>query len=258
MPFMFPYGHPYSLWYDSGQYWDNFTDFGFTQWFLGSVNDNVFHGDAGGDTMWGSKGEDDLYGNGGVDVLYGGDHDDDLYGGKATDYLFGGADDDRVFGGQAADVLHGDDGNDTLSGGSGNDILFGDDDEDLLVGDEGSDILFGGDGFDRLFGGANGAQGDVLTGGAHTDWFFFQAYSSGYGATGVDRITDFDQDGDDVLYFHADGVGSYGVMHNTIYPELGFGALVIAYDNGRGENVVFLEGVDPSTVTFDDVQFYSL
>lgn len=39
-------------------------------------------------------------------------------------------------------------------------------------------------------------------------------------------------------------------------PELGYGTVVWAYDDGFVENVVFLEGVDPLTVTTDDISFF--
>lgn len=259
MPFVYPNGHPFSPQYWAIQYGDNFTDNGFTYWFFGDQDNNHFYGDAGGDTMWGLDGSDILSGNGGADQLFGGDEDDRLFGGAAPDHLFGGADDDLLVGGDAGDVLHGDDGNDTAYGGDGNDVLFGDDDEDILYGQEGRDVLFGGPGWDRLLGGANGAEGDILTGGAHDDWFMFDAGTSGTDGAAFDIVTDFDQNGDDQLWFQMDGTGTFSAFQNTSNPDVGDGAFVAVYDRaGFLDYLIFLEGVDAATVTAEDVNFYLL
>lgn len=55
-------------------------------------------------------------------------------------------------------------------------------------------MLNGGDGFDRFFGGSGN---DTMTGGAGRDVFYFGANE------GLDTITDFDQDGNDLLVYRA-------------------------------------------------------
>ncbi|WP_226341199.1 calcium-binding protein [Gemmobacter serpentinus] len=89
---------------------------------------------------------------------------------------------DRALGYGGNDVIRGAGGNDTLSGGAGNDRLFGETGNDRLIGDAGNDRLFGGKGNDQL------------TGGAGADQFHFGR------ADGRDRITDFEQ-GQDLLVF---------------------------------------------------------
>lgn len=263
MPFSYPLGHPFSLYYYAAQYGDVFWDLGYTVYLLGTNNDNAFFGDAGTDTMWGFGGNDALHGNGGADILYGGDGDDFLSGGNGADQLFGGeGDDSGIFGGDGTDVLWGEVGADILSGGADNDVIFGGDGTDVLHGDEGVDVLFGGDGVDVLFGGPNGTtEGDILTGGAGDDRFVFWknadgvSSDSGGDGNGVDRITDFDQNGDDYMTFEVENPNGFAAIQNTDIPEMGIGTFVWIYDGRQVEYIVFLEDVDADSITAEDITF---
>jgi Ca2+-binding RTX toxin-like protein len=138
----------------------------------GSVNDDSFAGDDGGNTFNGDAG------------------DDFIDGGAGDDNLSGSMGNDMVLGGEGADAVYGGDGNDTLDGGAGNDTLFG---------GGGSDTILGGDGDDSLFAAGQyggGAQGgvDSLDGGAGNDLLYggfgSQTYLFGRG-DGQDTITNY-------------------------------------------------------------------
>ncbi|MEP6067833.1 MAG: calcium-binding protein [Paracoccaceae bacterium] len=126
--------------------------------------DDVARTRGGNDLIEGGEGNDTLAGNGGEDTAFGGDGDDTFFMGSQNDTAFGGA------------------GADTINGGFNADVLDGGADDDRVRGEAGMDQLNGGDGNDLLVGGAN----------ADTFWFFDTD------ATGVDRITDF-QDGLDTI-----------------------------------------------------------
>lgn len=256
MPFTYPDGHPFSPQYWAAQYGPYFKDIGYTFWFFGTNAANSFHGDGGGDTMWGFGGHDRLQGYGGIDVMYGGDGADYLNGGDAPDYLHGGDGNDFLVGGDGDDVLWGEADDDRIYGNWGNDVLFGGDGADTVHGGDGRDVIFGGAGNDLINGGMNGPEGDVLTGEAGDDTFYFWKWNSGVNGSGVDHVTDFDMAGDDALSFEVDGTGSFAVLQNTDIRELGYGTFIWAYDNGALSYIVFLEGVDATTVSAEDVLFH--
>ncbi|MEO9895216.1 MAG: calcium-binding protein [Paracoccaceae bacterium] len=126
--------------------------------------DDVARTRGGNDLIEAGEGNDTLAGNGGEDTAFGDDGDDTFFMGSQNDTAFGGA------------------GADTINGGFNADVLDGGADDDRVRGEAGMDQLNGGDGNDLLVGGAN----------ADTFWFFDTD------ATGVDRITDF-QDGLDTI-----------------------------------------------------------
>ncbi|MEM8615672.1 MAG: hypothetical protein AAGF20_01940, partial [Pseudomonadota bacterium] len=172
--------------------------------FFGNAGNDFMRGREGNDTLIGGEGDDDLRGNIGDDLLKGGLDNDTLYGNEGNDILngqegddrlIGGADDDRLFGGIGIDTLLGGDGNDRLSGGDQDDRLEGGEGKDILRGDGGNDTLLGGTENDNLIGGAGD---DTMTGGAGRDFFRFLTTSDG-----TDTITDFDDDGNDVILFAA-------------------------------------------------------
>ena len=264
MPFNYPLGHPLSLYYYAVQYGDDFIDFGYTQYFFGTNNENWLNGDAGGDIMWGFGGYDQLFGHGGTDVLYGGDGNDLVSGGDHQDYLFGGDGNDFLLGAHGNDFMWGEGGDDRLYGGVDSDVLFGGDGEDVLNGSGGVDVIFGGANSDIIAGGDNIAAGDTLSGGGGDDRFVFwksdlnagATGDSGAGGNGMDIITDFDQVGDDELRFEMYGTGSFSAIQNTDIPEMGYGTFLWVYDGRQVDYIVYLEGVDATTVTADDVVFF--
>jgi RTX calcium-binding nonapeptide repeat (4 copies) len=90
-------------------------------YFVGTNDNDTFHGGPNDDIIKGGKG---------VDALYGEDGSDHIYGGADNDWLFGGDEQDHLFGG---------DGRDVLVGGAGNDVLVGGADKDWLTGGSGYD-----------------------------------------------------------------------------------------------------------------------
>jgi len=83
--------------------------------YIGSLFDDIVHGESGADTLSGIVGNDTLYGESGNDTLFGGAGDDVLYGGSGND---------TIDGGEGNDILVGGSGNDTLSGGLGDDTYL--------------------------------------------------------------------------------------------------------------------------------------
>lgn len=126
----------------------------------GRLTGRIYAGN-GDDTAIGGIDSDWFDGSVGNDVLVGGGGNDTMNGGVGSDSLSGDAGNDALNGGTEDDVLQGGDGADTLTGETGNDQLHGGNDGDTLLG---------GDGADRLYGGLGK---DVLTGGAGPDVFVF-------------------------------------------------------------------------------------
>ena len=108
-------------------------------------------GEAGNDTVFGSKLADTISGGSGIDGLVGLESSDNLFGGTGNDFLYG------------------DYGNNNALN-SGYDELYGEDGDDSLYGDQLNDLLNGGADTDRLFGG-NGD--DALDGGTGDDYYAF-------------------------------------------------------------------------------------
>ncbi|MEM6602417.1 MAG: cadherin-like domain-containing protein [Pseudomonadota bacterium] len=95
------------------------------------------------------------------DLFHGFTFNDEISGGAGDDELYGGLGDDSVSGGIGNDALYGNSGDDILNGQEGNDILTGNSGQDSLDGGSGNDILIGGAGTDSLTGG-EGADRFVL------------------------------------------------------------------------------------------------
>ena len=76
-------------------------------WYIQSVNRDVFTGTDADESVWGGANRDRLDGNGGRDQLFGESGDDDLRGGLGNDAIDGGSD------------------NDTIDGGNGNELDLG-------------------------------------------------------------------------------------------------------------------------------------
>jgi len=134
------------------------------------------------DTLGAVSGSNYLRGNEGRDSILGGSGFDDINGNTGNDTARGAAGNDWVVGGQDNDRLYGDAGNDLVYGNVGNDRGEGGLGADTVRGGQGNDVILGGDGADWL---AGDVGSDTLTGGAGADIFHT------FGATGLDRITDF-------------------------------------------------------------------
>jgi Ca2+-binding RTX toxin-like protein len=94
--------------------------------YVGDATDNRFNAGEGDDVLSGGEGGDNLHGEQGDDVIYGDDGVDSLYGDSGNDALYGGARGDGLYGGSGNDRLNGGAGNDNLQGGDGADTyLFG-------------------------------------------------------------------------------------------------------------------------------------
>ena len=174
-------------------------DIGHNELWSGAGNDTI-NNIGGNDTIHTGTGEDSVLGSsdgeqvnlgdgddvarmrGGNDLIEGGLGNDTIAGNGGADTAFGGGGNDTFFMGSQNDTAYGGAGADTISGGFNADVLDGGADDDRVRGEAGMDQLNGGDGNDLLVGGDN----------ADTFWFFDTD------ATGVDRITDF-QDGLDQI-----------------------------------------------------------
>lgn len=137
--------------------------------FLGSGDDR-FVGGPGSPAVLGGAGDDRVVLTGSDGLALGGSGEDFVYAGSGDDIAAGGSGCDTVFGGRGNDIVAGNSGNDALSGGTGNDVLI-----DGL----GSDVVSGGQGRDAflmteaaLIGGTNGADSDILLGGAGFDTLY--------------------------------------------------------------------------------------
>ena len=120
-------------------------------------------------------------------------------------------------GGAGRDNLHGGAGADELSGGRGADVLFGGAGRDVLIGDKGR---------------------DMLTGGAGADSFVFE------GGGGRDRITDFEDGVDEIIFAGANG-----------FQDLRIGAHADGVRIAHGGDVAILEGVEVDAIGADDFLF---
>jgi Ca2+-binding RTX toxin-like protein len=160
---------------------------------LGSNGNDFFDAGALDDVLYGGpNGNDTLYGGGGNDEVSGGPGKDYLNGGPGNDYVEG--DDDISY---LADATDGD----FLDGGDGRDTLYGVFGNDVLLGASGNDSLNGGDGNDDLYGGAGN---DTLVGGGGADIFHFYSPSS----VGIDTIRDFKYLEGDKIEISVNGFGA--------------------------------------------------
>ncbi|MFN6002758.1 MAG: Calx-beta domain-containing protein [Dolichospermum sp.] len=103
---------------------------------------------------------------------------------------------ENATGGTGNDRLTGNTLNNTLNGGSGNDQLQGLGGNDTLWGGAGNDILNGGTGNDSLWGGLGD---DILTGGVGNDQYLFQSDSVFSTSLGVDYISEFEAEQDQIV-----------------------------------------------------------
>ena len=156
----------------------------------GSRSANLFDGGSDQDLLVGRDGDDTLLGQSGFDTLFGGNGNDSLDGGNSNDTLNAHAGDDTVKGGYGDDLLVGQDGNDLLAGEHGNDVLDGGAGDDTLDGGDDNDILRGRNGEDDL---AGGLGRDFLTGGQGADNFTFRSVAETVVGANRDQILDFEQ-----------------------------------------------------------------
>ncbi|MCP5432435.1 MAG: FG-GAP repeat protein [Alphaproteobacteria bacterium] len=178
--------------------------------------EGVSGSNTGNDTLTGSSGADLLLGNGGADQLYGQGGSDTLDGGAGNDTIVGGAGGDSLVGGLGTDLLNywssasvsvnlgtgaasgGEAQGDTISGFE--DIAGSNTGNDALTGDAGANYLWGYGGNDTL---AGGGGNDTLAGGNGDDVFVFADNG------GTDRVTDFDDFGNDSIQLSIAGVTTF-------------------------------------------------
>ncbi|QEL22697.1 calcium-binding protein [Bosea sp. F3-2] len=147
-------------------------------------------------------------------------------------------------------TLRGSDGEDTLVADAGDDVLAGRSGNDTLRGGAGSDRVDGGAGDDRLEGG-DFYGSDLLTGGAGADAFVWNDFYIGH--SGIDRITDFDTESDDVIRFEQAGfVYDYDdfLAASRGTPDGVYFAIA-----GRDDYGILIEGVSLSDLSTDDIVF---
>jgi lysophospholipase L1-like esterase len=168
----------------------------------GLANDTIA-AEAGGNVLQGAEGNDSIAGGSGFDNINGNMGADTLAGGLGGDWVVGGKGQDLVSGGPGDDIVYGNLGADTVRGGQGDDIVQGGDGDDWLAGDRGNDTISGGEGADVF----------------HT-----------FGATGFDRVTDFDAaEGDRVNLLPGTTYALAQLGANTVI-DLGGGNLMILVD----------------------------
>lgn len=113
--------------------------------FGGSGRDVVSGNDGGNDILGGGIHDDVIHGLAGDDDIYGGagalGGNDTLYGGPGADRIFGGAGNDRIFGNGGNDVIFNGTSFDTVDGGVGDDVIFGGRGDDHLTGGRGADVF---------------------------------------------------------------------------------------------------------------------
>ncbi len=204
----------------------------------GSGND-VVHGNAAANALFGGLGNDRLLGYEGDDVLEGGPGADALDGGPGFDIASYAGASARVVasladpssnrgdamgdlyvgiegldGSDFNDWLTGDAAHNLLRGGTGNDTLVGGLGHDTLSGGDGGDVLIGGPGADQLLGEAGD---DVLNGGPGNDVLD--------GGDGRDRLSGVD--GNDLIRGAGEG--------DTVSGGLGNDTLL----GGDGDDILF-------------------
>ncbi|MBD2314191.1 hypothetical protein H6G20_21205 [Desertifilum sp. FACHB-1129] len=218
---------------------------------LGLTGNDFIVGNQGNDSLRGGEGNDTIYGGKDDDIIFGDLGNDLLFGDQGNDTIYGGEDSDTIAGGDGNDVLFGDRGNDLVYGGTGNDVIDGGQENDTLYGGKGNDTIFGGDGDDHIFGDLGA---DVLTGGNGNDTFYIgrvsrpeEAITSTGGTTlpDADIITDFSV-GDRIQL-----IG--GMTANDLVAVAGEGQYAgstILRDNGTGQFLAILQGVDAAALVF--------
>ncbi|MDI9640220.1 Calx-beta domain-containing protein [Oscillatoria amoena NRMC-F 0135] len=218
---------------------------------LGLTGNDFIVGNQGNDSLRGGEGNDTIYGGKDDDIIFGDLGNDLLFGDQGNDTIYGGEDSDTIAGGDGNDVLFGDRGNDLVYGGTGNDVIDGGQENDTLYGGKGNDTIFGGDGDDHIFGDLGA---DVLTGGNGNDTFYMgrvsrpeEAITSTGGTTlpDADIITDFSV-GDRIQL-----IG--GMTANDLVAVAGEGQYAgstILRDNGTGQFLAILQGVDAAALVF--------
>ncbi|MGE4167910.1 MAG: calcium-binding protein [Xanthobacteraceae bacterium] len=242
----------------------------------GDAGEDIIYGGGGLDQMAGGAGADTIFGgegnfdyvnyahsNGAIDVALadegtsrnkGGDAEGDVLG-SDIEWINGSRYNDTIAGNYADNDLSGFDGDDTLYGGGGDDRLYGDSTlagDDTLYGGEGQDVLIGGGGDDWLIGGQGS---DVIVTGEGKDILFFapESVASLGGNVSVDRVTDFDTDGDkiDLKDFGYDDLDD---LYDAGGHIVGSSNGTYIYFDASGQGVL-LEGVSVRTIDESDFLF---
>ncbi len=243
--------------------------------------DDTIRGFGGNDTIDGNGGDDDIYSGSGNDLVRGGDGNDYVFGATGADTIYGNNGNDRLFSGTANDYVRGGNGNDFINGWRGNDRLYGDSgndtingsyDDDRVYGGSGNDILNGGSGDDTLVGGGGndtltGADASVVTGDGDIDvltssstldqdvFVLGNGTNIFYDGAGLDyaHITDFDRFGSLHDTIRLTGSSSDYTLNNGVIG--GVNGALIGKNNGSGEIIAVLEGIDANTISLNSNLF---
>ena len=242
---------------------ENITGSGFNDVLIGDTGANVLTGGDGNDRLDGGGGADRLVGGNGNDIYTVDSADDvvvELAGGgldrinaswnctlpENVEYLVGkfcfdwalelkgSSGSDRIIGTNRpgfADTLWGNDGSDVLHGLVGNDTLYGGAGNDRIFGQSGDDTIIGGTGQDRM------------TGQFGEDTFVFDF------GDGRDRITDFDDRGDDLL-----DLSALSTDFSTVENQMTQQGLHVLIDFNNGDTIL-LERTNLASITSDDFLF---
>ena len=188
----------------------------------------------------------------GNDILHGGAGDDLLFGMGGSDALYGDAGNDVLFGGSGNDYLDGGAGADTIYGGTGNDIIVYDANDVLVNGGSGIDIMVSNQSdltLDTLLGGGGGkpvVQGveALITGEDALSLTSMDQLAEDYGITiasgedGKETLTL------DMTKWDATGVGTYefigGDADLTLQLDMGADAALQKTDSDEAAQQVFI------------------
>jgi hypothetical protein len=176
-------------------------------------------------------------------------------GGGTVNHIVGTDGNDSLTGGAGTNLIDGLGGNDTLTGGAGDDTINGGAGNDVLRAGPGHDVLNGGDGNDSLnFASENAGQ--IATGGAGSDTYFYTLHAGGGSLT----ITDFQPGSGGDHFTFVDGYLNFNYgpyTFDAIYSRMvdqPDGSTVLTNDNG---STIKFEGVTRDQFTADNFSSYS-
>jgi serralysin len=219
----------------------------------GNLHDNVLDGQGGKDVLRGGKGDDTLKGGVGDDSLFGGKGADVHNGGDGRDWAkYNGSsafvEVDLINGGTAGIALgdtyinienvRGTDFDDTILTNNADNKIIAGKGNDIVEGRGGNDVLQGNDGNDSLSGGTGN---DTLKGHAGDDTFIYM------NGDDVDKILDFDDNGDDQIDLSDFGFASFADVQ-AIMTQIGSR---VSIDFGGGD-VLRLENTNLADMGADD------
>ena len=118
----------------------------------------------------------------------------------------------------------------------------------------GADVLLGNDLSNVLYGGADRGQGDVLTGGAATDYFVCNVLNASVQQANVDRVTDFNNGEDKIAL---SGSLNYEDLTFVNSSSGGFNNVLIEHTR-TGQYLLALDNVEINQIDIHDFINYEI